>query len=241
MWPEREGWKQTAQRTVVVVDDEAKLRHVVRSYLERDGYAVLEAATGARALELAPLADLMILDLALPDRAGEEVARQLRSSIDLPIIMLTAKAAEAQRITGLRLGADDYVTKPFSLRELVARVDAVLRRSTGEAGQDGSQSFGGGALHIDSERREVWVDGNQAVLTRTEFDLLSTMAGRPGRVWSRLELVARVPGGELEASERTVDVHVKNLRRKLGDRGRQPRLIATAPGIGYKLAIDRDG
>ncbi len=229
------------QRTVVVVDDEAKLRLLVRSYLEREGYTVLEAATGARALELAPLADLMILDLALPDRAGEDVARRLRSSLELPIIMLTAKVGEAQRIAGLRLGADDYVTKPFSPRELVARVDAVLRRSTGEAGQGGATSFGGGLLHIDSERREVWVGEREVCLTRTEFDLLSALAARPGRAWSRLELVSRVQGDDdHEPSERTVDVHVKNLRRKLGDRSQQPHLVATVPGVGYKLAVDRD-
>lgn len=228
------------QKTVVVVDDEAKLRHSVRSYLERDGYAVLEAATGARALELASVADLMILDLALPDRAGEDVARRLRANLDVPIIMLTAKVGEAQRIAGLRLGADDYVTKPFSPRELVARVDAVLRRSTGEVGHGGAASFGGGLLRIDSERREVWVGGHEVSLTRTEFDLLNTLATRPGRVWSRPELVARVSGEDHDASERTVDVHVKNLRRKVDDRSRQPCLIATVAGVGYKLGVDRD-
>jgi DNA-binding response OmpR family regulator len=227
------------QRTVVVVDDEAKIRGLVRSYLERDGYTVLEAETGARALELAPTADLMILDLGLPDRAGEGVAREVRASLGLPIIMLTAKASEVQRIAGLRLGADDYVTKPFSPRELVARVDAVLRRSTAEAGHDGADSFGDGALRIDSERREVWVGERSVSLTRTEFDLLATLAARPGRAWSRLALSARLDGGEAGASERTIDVHVKNLRRKLGDRP-PPRLVTTVPGVGYKLAVDRD-
>lgn len=227
-------------KTVIVVDDEAKIRGLVRSYLEREGYTVLEAGTGSRALELAPGADLMILDLRLPDRAGEDVARQLGSS-GLPIIMLTAKAGEAQRIAGLQLGADDYVTKPFSPRELVARVDAVLRRSGGESGQDGSVSFGGGMLRIDAERREVWVGESSVSLTRTEFDLLSILAARPGRVWSRFELVSRAQGDDREASERAVDVHVKNLRRKLGDPGAAPRLVMTVPGIGYKLAVGRDG
>jgi len=228
-------------QTVVVVDDEVKIRALVRNYLEREGYTVLEAATGAAALELAPTADLMILDLGLPDRSGEDVARQIRASMDLPIIMLTAKASETQRIAGLRLGADDYVTKPFSARELVARVAAVLRRSSGESGHDGTYSFGDGALRIDAERREVWVDERSVCLTRTEFDLLATLAARPGRAWSRLELVARVRGTDHEAYERTVDVHVKNLRRKLGDRGPAPPLVATVPGIGYKLAVVRDG
>lgn len=227
-------------KTVVIVDDEAKIRGLVRSYLEREGYTVLEAGTGARALELAPGADLMILDLRLPDRAGEDVARQVGSSTSLPIIMLTAKASEAQRIAGLQLGADDYVTKPFSPRELVARVDAVLRRS-GERALEGPVSFGAGMLRIDAERREVWVGESAVPLTRTEFDLLSTLAARPGRAWSRFELVSRVQGDDCEASERTVDVHVKNLRRKLGDPAAAPRLVTTVPGIGYKLAVDRDG
>jgi DNA-binding response OmpR family regulator len=228
------------RRTVIVVEDEAKIRGLVRSYLEREGYIVLEAGTGARALELAPGADLMILDLGLPDRAGEDVARQVRTSTGLPLIMLTAKASETQRIAGLRLGADDYVTKPFSPRELVARVDAVLRRATGESAGDGTASFGGGVIRIDAERREVQVEGRAAALTRTEFDLLTTLASRPGRAWSRLELAARVQSDEHEASERTIDVHVKNLRRKLGDPGGTPRLVTAVPGIGYRLAVDRD-
>lgn len=228
------------QGTVVVVDDEAKLRGLVRSYLERAGYAVLEAATGARALELAPGADLVILDLRLPDRPGEDVARQLRVSSGVPIIMLTAKAGEAQRIAGLRIGADDYVTKPFSPKELVARVEAVLRRSSGEFGHEKPASFGGGVLRIDAQRREVWTGEQPVSVTRTEFDMLSTLAARPGRVWSRSELVARVQGDDHEVYERTIDVHVKNLRHKLDDRGAQPRLVATVPGIGYKLAVDRD-
>lgn len=226
------------QRTVLVVDDEPKIRALVRGYLERDGYGVLEAGTAARALELAPGADLMILDLRLPDRAGEDVARQLRSA-SLPIIMVTAKADEAHRIAGLRLGADDYVTKPFSPRELVARVDAVLRRAMAAPDDASADSFGDGVLRIDAERREAWVGERQVPLTRTEFDLLSTLAARPGRVWSRVELVSRVQREEHEAYERTIDVHVKNLRRRLGDR--PPRLVVTVPGVGYKLGVDRDG
>ena len=227
------------QRTVLVVDDEPKIRTLVRSYLERDGYGVLEAGTAARALELAPGADLMILDLRLPDRTGEDVARQVRATTGLPIIMVTAKADESHRIAGLRMGADDYVTKPFSPRELIARVDAVLRRTAAGATEPGPVSFGDGALCINAERREVWVGERPVSLTRTEFDLLSALAARPGRVWSRPELVARVQREEHETYERTIDVHVKNLRRKLADR--PPRLVVTAPGIGYKLGVDRDG
>lgn len=226
------------RRTVLVVDDEPKIRALVRSYLEREGYGVLEADTAARALELAPGADLMILDLRLPDRAGEDVARQVNAGTSLPIIMVTAKASEAQRIAGLRLGADDYVTKPFSPRELVARVDAVLRRATGGSGGQGHASFGDGALCLDAERREVRLGERPVPLTRTEFDLLSALAARPGRVWSRLELVSRLQREEHETYERTIDVHVKNLRRKLDDR--PPRLVVTVPGVGYKLGVDRD-
>jgi DNA-binding response OmpR family regulator len=227
---------------VLVVDDEAKIRQLVRAYLERDGYTVLEAPSAARALELAGTADLIVLDLRLPDRSGEDVAREVRRSSSVPIIMLTAKAAEADRVTGLRLGADDYVTKPFSPRELVARVAAVLRRSAGPSGPGEQQaSFGGGGLRIDSERREVHVDDRPVPLTRTEFDLLTALARRPGRVWSRTELVGRVQGGEHEAAERTIDAHVRNLRRKLGDRPDMPRFVATVPGLGYKLATEPDG
>jgi DNA-binding response OmpR family regulator len=229
---------ESVQRTVLVVEDEPKIRALVRGYLERDGYSVLEAATAARALELAPGADLMILDLRLPDRDGEDVARQVRATTAVPIIMVTAKADEAQRIAGLRLGADDYVAKPFSPRELVARVDAVLRRAMPASDGGGPASFGDGSLRIDTEQREVWVRERRVSLTRTEFDLLTTLAARPGRVWSRLELVSRVQREVHETYERTIDVHVKNLRRKLDDR--PPRLVLTVPGVGYKLGVDRD-
>jgi DNA-binding response OmpR family regulator len=229
--------RQPVRKTILVVDDEPKIRALMRSYLEHEGYDVLEAETAARALELAPGADLMILDLRLPDRAGEDVARQVNTA--LPVIMVTAKASETQRIAGLRLGADDYVTKPFSPRELVARVDAVLRRATAGSDGQGHVSFGEGALSIDAERREVRLRERQVPLTRTEFDLLTTLAVRPGRVWSRLELVSRVQREEHETYERTIDVHVKNLRRKLDDR--PPRLVVTVPGVGYKLGVGRDG
>lgn len=225
---------------VVVVDDEPKIRGVVRAYLEREGYQVLEAGTAARALELATRADLMILDLALPDRAGEHVARQARASGDLPIIMLTAKASETDRIRGLQLGADDYMIKPFSPRELVARVQAVLRRSAAESTGQPVACFAQGALRIDAERREVLADDVAAPLTRSEFDLLAVLAGRPGRVWSRAELLGRVQRDEVGGYERSVDVHVKNLRRKLGDDPAAPRFVATVPGVGYKLVADRD-
>ncbi|MET9833530.1 response regulator transcription factor [Streptomyces sp. NPDC006385] len=230
--------------TVLVVDDEAKLRALVRDYLERDGYTVLEAGDGRQALDLARTAhpDLIILDLGLPGLPGEEVARLLRKDSNVPIVMLTAKASENDRIMGLRTGADDYVVKPFSPRELVARVEAVLRRTgagRGAAEEAAAVSYGSGRLGIDTERREVHADGQPVELTRTEFDLLAALASRPGRAWTRLELVGRVQGHTFEAYERTIDVHVKNLRRKLGDTP-PSRVVVTVPGIGYKLGIDRD-
>lgn len=228
-------------RTVLVVDDEAKLRRLIRDYLERDGYTVLEAADGERALELAAHAhpDLVILDLGLPGLSGQEVARSLRQTGDVAIVILTAHAQEADRVAGLRAGADDYVVKPFSPRELIARVEAVLRRTAGAEPE--VFSYGGDALRIDQESREVSVDGRPVDLTRSEFDLLSTLATRPGRAWSRLELVTRVQGHDYAGYERTVDAHVKNLRRKLADVTSCPRFVVTVPGVGYKLAARRDG
>jgi DNA-binding response OmpR family regulator len=227
--------------TVLVVDDEKKLRTLLREYLEREGYAVLEAADGQMALDLARAArpDLVVLDLGLPGLPGDEVARLLRKDGDLPIVMLTAKASENDRVAGLRLGADDYVVKPFSPRELVARVEAVLRRSRTSSTASTDISYGDGRLRIDTERREVRGDGALIELTRSEFDLLAALASRPGRAWTRLELVSRIQGHAFEAYERTIDVHVKNLRRKLGDT--PPfKVVATVAGIGYKLGVDRD-
>jgi two-component system, OmpR family, response regulator RegX3 len=229
------------QASVLVVDDERKIRELVRPYLERAGYSVLLADCGQAALETAARAepDLVVLDLMLPDLAGEEVARNLRAVSDVPIIMLTAKASEEERVAGLQLGADDYLVKPFSPRELAARVAAVLRRANGARGGDG-ESFAHGALAIDADAREVTVDGEPVTLTRSEFDLLAVLASRPGRVWSRYELVTRVQGYDHDGYERTVDAHIKNLRRKLGDDPRAPRFVVTVTGVGYKLAVSRD-
>lgn len=227
--------------TVLVIDDERKIRDTVRSYLERDGYAVLVADTGQRALEAAARAtpDLVVLDLMLPDLSGEEVARSLRALSDVPIIMLTAKAAEEDRVAGLRLGADDYLVKPFSPRELLARVEAVLRRARGVAHTTMS-SYDDGHLRIDRESREVSVGATDIVLTRSEFDLLAALASRPGRVFSRYELVTRVQGYDYEGYERAIDVHVKNLRKKLGDDPRAPHIIRTVTGVGYRFGARPD-
>ncbi len=226
--------------SVLVVDDERKIRDIVRTYLEHDGYAVFEAVSGEEALESAQRLrpDLVVLDLMLPDLAGEEVARSLREISDVPIIMLTAKASEDDRVRGLRLGADDYLAKPFSPRELVARVEAVLRRAKDTDPE--ISSFDDGGLRIDTARREVCVEGRTVALTRSEFDLLLTLASRPGRVWSRYELVTRVQGYDYEGYDRTINAHIKNLRRKLGDDPHKPRFVATVVGVGYKLDVTLD-
>jgi DNA-binding response OmpR family regulator len=182
---------------------------------------------------------MVILDLMLPDISGEEVARSIRSVSDTPIIMLTAKAGEDDRIAGLRLGADDYLVKPFSPRELVARVEAVLRR-VGGVRQEGAVAFGDGEVTIDRETREVLIGGRAVDLTRSEFDLLFALASRPGRVFSRFELVTRVQGYDYEGYDRTVDAHVKNLRKKLGDDPKGPRFVVTVTGVGYKFGLKPD-
>ena len=180
-----------------------------------------------------------MLDLGLPDVPGETVARELRAAAAVPIVMLTAKSAEEDRIAGLELGADDYVTKPFSPRELVLRVQAVLRRG-GPAAARGVTSYGGGVLVIDEPRREVTVRGQAAELTPTEWGILVALATVPGRVYSRFELINRVRGYEFEGYERTVDSHVKNLRRKIEDDPSDPQIVQTVLGGGYRLGLARD-
>ncbi len=228
--------------TVLVVDDEPKIRSTVRAFLEQDRYAVLTAGTAREAIDVATRLkpDLVVLDLVLPDLPGEEVARSLRAVSEVPIIMLTAKAEEADRVAGLRLGADDYVVKPFSPLELVARVDAVLRRSRA-GGANGALSFDEGRLVIDETARDVHLGPDEVALTRSEFDLLLALATQPGKAFSRYELVARVHGYDYEGYERTIDVHVKNLRAKLGEDPKSPRYVLTVPGIGYKFGARIDG
>ncbi|HEX6581787.1 MAG TPA: response regulator transcription factor [Actinomycetota bacterium] len=226
--------------TILVVDDEQKIRDLVRSYLELEGYSVLVADTGARALESASRSnpDLVVLDLGLPDLPGEEVAQTLRAASNVPIIMLTAKAGEDDRVAGLRLGADDYLAKPFSPRELVARVEAVLRRANGS--RPHRLSFDDGRLEIDRDSWEVVLDGSAVELTRSEFDLLYALASRAGRVFSRYELINRVQGYDYEGYERTIDQHVKNLRRKLGEDTKHPRYVLTVTGVGYRFGAKAD-
>jgi DNA-binding response OmpR family regulator len=228
--------------TVLLVEDERKLRDLVRSYLERAGFTVLSTESGAEALTLVASAspDLVVLDLGLPDIPGETVAREVRATANTPILMLTAKAAEEDRIAGLELGADDYVTKPFSPRELVLRVQAILRRG-GPAAGHGRSSYGGGAMVIDEAQRQVMVRGTAVDLTPTEWGILVALATVPGRVYSRFELINRVRGYEFEGYERTVDSHVKNLRRKIEEEAANPRIVQTVLGGGYRLGLTRDG
>jgi DNA-binding response OmpR family regulator len=229
--------------TVLVVEDEAKIRELLRSYLEREGFEVVTTASGAEAIGLAEHAapDLIVLDLRLPDVPGEEVAREVRRSSTVPILMLTAKSAEEDRIRGLELGADDYVTKPFSPRELTLRVQAILRRGSGDGAGSGPRSYGGGELVIDEDRREAVVRGEAVELTPTEWGVLTALASVPGRVYSRYELVNRVRGYEFEGYERTIDSHVKNLRRKIERDAGRPQIVATVLGAGYRLGLARDG
>ena len=230
--------------TVLLVEDERKLRELVRSYLERAGFTVLSTGSGAEAITLAASAapDLVVLDLGLSDVSGQTVARELRATGltgSVPILILTAKAAEEDRIAGLELGADDYVTKPFSPRELVLRVQAILRRG-GPSARPHAGRFGGGILVIDEPRREVTVRGAVVELTPTEWGILVALATVPGRVYSRAELINRVRGYEFEGYERTVDSHVKNLRRKVEQDPGNPRIVQTVLGGGYRLGLARD-
>jgi DNA-binding response OmpR family regulator len=228
--------------TVMLVEDERKLRDLVRSYLERAGFTVLSTGSGAEAIMMASSAapDLIVLDLGLPDVPGETVASELRALAPTPIVMLTAKSAEEDRIRGLELGADDYVTKPFSPRELVLRVQAVLRRG-GVTAEQGVSSYGAGTLVIDQPRRQLTVRGKDVGLTPTEWGILVALAAVPGRVYSRFELINRVRGYEFEGYERTVDSHVKNLRRKIEDDPANPQIILTVLGGGYRLGLAADG
>ncbi len=227
--------------TVLIVEDERKLRELVRSYLEQAGFTVLSTGSGAEAITMAAAAapDLVVLDLGLPDVGGDTVARELRATGSVPIVMLTARSTEEDRIAGLELGADDYLTKPFSPRELVLRVQAVLRRG-GPAATQGVASYGGGVLVVDEPRRTVMVRGAAADLTPTEWGVLGALAAVPGRVYSRYELINRVRGYEFEGYERTIDSHVKNLRRKIEADPGNPVIVQTVLGGGYRLGLVRD-
>jgi len=225
-----------ANAKILVVDDDQRIIDLVTLYLKKDGYQVLSAGDGQQALDLARhrRPDLVILDLLLPELDGMDVCHILRTESKVPIIMLTARAAEDDKLAGLELGADDYVTKPFSPRELVARVRAVLRRASDEQEPAPSQVHFGDVV-MDLVRHEVKVGGQAVNVTPTEFRLLEAMAKEPGRAFSRLELLERVFGYDYEGLERTVDVHLMNLRKKIEAQPGHPRYIVTVPGVGYRL------
>lgn len=227
---------------ILVVDDEIRIRDLVRRYLERDGHQVLTAGSGAEALGVVSRStvDLVVLDLRLPDIPGEEVAREIRRRSDVPILMLTAKVDERDRIHGLEVGADDYVTKPFSPRELVLRVGAILRRGRATSKPEPTKFYGNRVLAIDETAHRVSVNGQPVDLTPTEWGVLLALAAQPGRVCSRYELINRVRGYEFDGYERTVDSHVKNLRRKIETDPAHPVIVQTVTGVGYRLGINRD-
>lgn len=229
-------------RRILLVEDEKAIRDAVAAYLERAGYWVTPAADGQEAVDAFSLHqfDLVILDLMLPKLPGEKVCRIIRDTSDVPIIMLTAKGEVEDRIVGLELGADDYLIKPFSPRELVARVRALLRRAHIDSEpQREVLDFGG--LTIDLNGHKVLVNDEEIDLTASEFKLLTTLSRYPGRVYSRMELVEKVLGYDFEGYERTIDSHVKNLRAKIGDDPRNPRWIYTVHGVGYRFEVPRDG
>lgn len=224
-------------KTILVVDDEPKIVQVARDYLAASGFAVLTAADGPSALAAARTAhlDLMVLDLGLPGLDGLDVARTLRRTHHTPIIMLTARGEETDRLIGLELGADDYMVKPFSPKELVARVRAVLRRVE-QATQPPADTLHVGDLTLDRPRLKASRAGQPLDLTPTEFHLLATLAAQPGRVFTRAQLLDAVRGVAFDSYERAIDAHIKNLRRKLEPDPRRPRYLETVYGVGYRLA-----
>ena len=231
-------------RTVLIVDDEPKIVQLARDYLEHAGFAVLTAGDGPSAIQAVRTRrpDLVVLDLGLPHLDGLDVTRTLRAESSTPIVMLTARDDELDKLLGLELGADDYITKPFSPRELVARVRALMRRvaahdaETAAAPAKALMSFDDGRLIIDDERHELTLAGARVNLTPSEWRLLVALAESPGRVYSRFELINRVQGYDYEGYERTMDAHVKNLRRKIEPDPGRPTYVETVHGVGYRLA-----
>jgi two-component system alkaline phosphatase synthesis response regulator PhoP len=224
-------------RTILVVDDEPEIVRLVRDYLEHSGFAVVTAGDGPSALRAARMQrpDLVILDLGLPGIDGLDVTRALRHDGSVPIVMLTARGEESDKLVGLEMGADDYLTKPFSPKELVARVRAVLRRGDAAA-STASVVTVGDDLRLDATRMEASVGGRMIELTATEFQLLITMARQPGRVFTRTQLLDAVHGVAVDSYERAIDAHVKNIRRKIEPDPRAPRYLRTVFGVGYRIA-----
>ena len=222
--------------TVLVVEDEIEIARVVRDYLRNAGFEVIVVGDGGSAVASVRSAkpDLLVLDLGLPGRDGLDVAREIRRWSDTPIVMLTARGDETDRIVGLEIGADDYVVKPFSPKELVARVRAVLRRT--RAAARGDEVVRAGDVEIDTAKMRVSVGGTQVDLTPTEFQLLATLAREPGRVFTRSQLLDAVHGVAIESYERAIDAHVKNIRRKIEPEPGSPRYVVTVHGVGYRFA-----
>jgi two-component system, OmpR family, alkaline phosphatase synthesis response regulator PhoP len=223
-------------KTILIVDDEPRIAQIARDYLEKAGFSVTTAGNGVDALAMIQRArpDLVVLDLALPGMDGLDVARLVRRDSNVPIIMLTARVEESDKLVGLELGADDYITKPFSPRELVARVRAVMRRS--ESAAERGDVIRAGDLVLDVPRMKTTVAGRSVDLTTTEFQLLATLVRHPGRVFTRAQLLDAMRGIAVESFERAIDAHVKNVRRKIEPDPRNPRYVLTVYGIGYKCA-----
>ncbi|HET7029943.1 MAG TPA: response regulator transcription factor [Candidatus Limnocylindrales bacterium] len=228
-------------KTILVVDDERKIADLARDYLEHAGFAVKVAADGAAALASIrrDRPDLVVLDLGLPGVDGLDVTRAIRRDSSLPVIMLTARDDELDKLLGLELGADDYLTKPFSPRELVARVRAVLRRVDGAAAAGTDEVVRAGDLTLDAARMRADLAGRTVELTATEFTLLLTLARQPGRIFTRSQLLDAVHGVAFESYERAIDTHIKNIRRKLEPDPRRPDHVLTVYGVGYRFADDR--
>jgi DNA-binding response OmpR family regulator len=224
------------EKTILVVDDEERLVTLLEAYLAQAGFRVVTASNGAQALQAAALQppDLIVLDVMMPEMDGYEFMRLYRRNNNVPIILLTAKVEADDRILGLEVGADDYLTKPFRPRELLARIRAVLRRAG--AAEPSGERLSCGEVVVDRHDHAVQVAGRQIDLTPSEFDLLATLISAPGRVFTRTELLDRIQGVAYEGYERTIDVHVKNLRAKIEPEPRKPRIIETVYGIGYRFA-----
>ena len=226
-------------KTILVVDDEPKIATLARDYLEHAGFAVLTASDGPSAMTTIRQRhpDLVVLDLGLPGLDGLDVTRELRRDSAIPIVMLTARDDELDKLLGLELGADDYLTKPFSPRELVARVRAVLRRA--DRPVEAAETIHAGDVVLDLPRMRAEVNGTAVELTPTEFQLIATLAARPGRIFTRAQLLDALHGVAFETYERAIDSHIKNLRRKLEPDPRRPRYVLTVYGVGYRFADDR--
>ena len=226
-----------AANKILIVDDEKSIRNLVRSYLEAEGFEVLEAENGTDATRLARASapDLVVLDVGMPVLDGIEALREIRTFSDVYVVMLTARSEEVDKLIGLSVGADDYLTKPFSPRELIARIKAVLRRQRGTATSPDADRLVFADLTIDLGRREVTVANTLAELTTLEFDLLAALAAQPGRVFSRRQLIEAIWGWDYFGDERVVDVHIRKLRKALGDAAGEPSIIGTVRGVGYKF------